>query len=103
VCKQIIILQHVSALYGHHQVKYLQSLSALLLFISTYFSFCDYCFQADEEGEAKGSAYRMLMGKPEGKKPLGRPRRRCLYNIKMDLRGIGWDGRDWIGTSGGLL
>jgi hypothetical protein len=37
-----------------------------------------------------------LAGKPEGKKPLGRPRRRWVDNIKMDLRDIGWDGRDWI-------
>jgi hypothetical protein len=37
----------------------------------------------------KRNAYRILMGKPEGKKPLGRPRCRWLYNIKMDLREIG--------------
>jgi hypothetical protein len=36
------------------------------------------------------------VGKPEGKRPLGRPRRRWVDNIKMDLREIGWDGRDWI-------
>jgi hypothetical protein len=34
----------------------------------------------------KRNAYRILAGKPEGKKPLGRPRRRCVDNIKMDLR-----------------
>jgi transposase len=34
--------------------------------------------------------------KPEGKRPLGRPRRRWVDNIKMDLREIGWDGVDWI-------
>jgi hypothetical protein len=33
---------------------------------------------------------------PEGKRSLGRPRRRWVDNIKMDLGGIGWDGRDWI-------
>jgi hypothetical protein len=38
----------------------------------------------------------MLVGKPEGKRPLGRPRRRWVDNIKMDLGQIGWDGRDWI-------
>jgi hypothetical protein len=42
------------------------------------------------------NAYRILVGKPEGKRPLGRPRRRWVDNIKMDLREIGWDGRDWI-------
>jgi hypothetical protein len=41
-------------------------------------------------------AYRILVGKPEGKRPLGRPRRRWVDNIKMDLREIGWDGMDWI-------
>jgi hypothetical protein len=38
----------------------------------------------------------MLVGKPEGKRPLGRPRRRWVDNVKMDLRGIGWGGMDWI-------
>jgi hypothetical protein len=41
-------------------------------------------------------AYRTLVGKPEGKRPLGRPRHRWMDNIKMDLGEIGWDGRDWI-------
>jgi hypothetical protein len=36
------------------------------------------------------------MGKPEGKRPLGRPRRRWVDNIKMDLREIRWDDMDWI-------
>jgi hypothetical protein len=36
-----------------------------------------------------------LVGKPEGKRPLGRPRRRWVDNIKMDLREIGWDDVDW--------
>jgi hypothetical protein len=39
---------------------------------------------------------RILVGNPDGKSPLGRPRRRCVDNIKMDLREIGWDGMDWI-------
>jgi hypothetical protein len=42
------------------------------------------------------NAYRILVGKPEGKRPLGRPRRRWVDNIKMDLMKIGWDGVDWI-------
>jgi hypothetical protein len=42
------------------------------------------------------NAYRILVGKPEGKRPLGRPRRRWVDNITMDLREIGWDGVDWI-------
>jgi hypothetical protein len=56
------------------------------------------------------NAYRILVGNPDGKRPLGRPRHRWVNNIKMDLREIGWDGMDWIGliwlgigTSGVLL
>jgi hypothetical protein len=41
-------------------------------------------------------AYRILVGKPEGKRPLGRPRRRWVDNIKIDLREIGWNDVDWI-------
>jgi hypothetical protein len=44
----------------------------------------------------KRNAYRILVGKPEGKRPLGRPRSRWVNNIKMDLREIGRDGMDWI-------
>ncbi|KAJ4447739.1 hypothetical protein ANN_09747 [Periplaneta americana] len=46
-------------------------------------------------GESR-NAYRVLIGKPEGKRPLGRPRRRWEDNIKMDLREMGYDDRDWI-------
>jgi hypothetical protein len=42
----------------------------------------------------KRNAYRILVGNPEGKRPLGRPRRRWVDNIKMDLREIEWDGGD---------
>jgi hypothetical protein len=56
----------------------------------------------------KRNVYRILVGKPEGKRPPGRPRRRWVDNIKIDLKEIGWDGMDWIDlgqirTSGGLL
>jgi hypothetical protein len=44
----------------------------------------------------KRNVYRILVGKPEGKRPLGRPRRRWVDNIRMDLGEIGWDGMDWI-------
>jgi hypothetical protein len=44
----------------------------------------------------KRNAYRILVGKPEGKRPLGRPRRRWVDNIKIDLGEIGWDGNDWV-------
>jgi hypothetical protein len=42
------------------------------------------------------NAYTILVGKPEGKGPLGRPRRMWVDNIKIDLREIRWDGVDWI-------
>jgi hypothetical protein len=44
----------------------------------------------------KRNAYMILVVKPEGRRPLGRQRRRWEDNIKMDLREIGCDGRDWI-------
>jgi hypothetical protein len=45
---------------------------------------------------AKRKAYRLLVGKPEGKRPIGRPRRRWVDSTKIDLREIRWDGMDWI-------
>jgi hypothetical protein len=58
-------------------------------------------------GEGKG-AYRILVGRPEGRRLLGKPRRRWDDNIKMDLEEVGWGawtGLIWlrIGTGGGLL
>jgi hypothetical protein len=52
--------------------------------------------------------YKVLVGRPEGKRPLGRPRRRWENGIRMDLREIGLEGVDWIRlpqdrTGGGLL
>jgi hypothetical protein len=44
----------------------------------------------------KRNAYRILVGKPEGRRPLGRPRRRWVDTIKMDLGEVGLDGVDWI-------
>jgi hypothetical protein len=56
----------------------------------------------------KRNAYRLLVGKPEGKRPLGRPRRRWVDNIRMDPErwdGVMWTGLGWlrIGTGGELL
>jgi hypothetical protein len=45
--------------------------------------------------EGRG-VYRLLVGRPEGKRPLGRPRRTWEDNIKMDFRDIGVDGANWI-------
>jgi hypothetical protein len=44
----------------------------------------------------KRNAYRILVGNPEGKRPLRRPTRTWMDNIKIDLRERGWDGLDWI-------
>jgi hypothetical protein len=46
-------------------------------------------------GEGR-NVYRVLVGKPEGKRPLERPRRRWKDGIKMDLREIGWEAVEWI-------
>jgi hypothetical protein len=54
-------------------------------------------------GETR-NAYRLLVGKPEGKRPLGRRRRRWVDNIKMDLKRdrMGWCGVDWIELAQGM-
>jgi hypothetical protein len=53
------------------------------------------CSAYDEER----GMYRCLMGKRDGKRPLGRPRRRWDENIKMDLQEVGCGGMDWIGLA----
>jgi hypothetical protein len=47
----------------------------------------------------KRNTHRLLVGKPEGKKPLGRPRHRWVDNIRMDLGEVGWGDGDWIGLA----
>jgi len=49
-------------------------------------------------GEERG-VYRILVGKPEGKRPLGRPKRRWMHNIRMDLQEVGCGYMDWIGLA----
>ena len=49
-----------------------------------------------EEGR---SAFKTLTGKPTGKRPLGRPRRRCEDNIRMDLKEIGFNTRNWVDSA----
>jgi hypothetical protein len=47
----------------------------------------------------KRNAYTLLVANPEGKKSLGRPRRRLLDNIRMDVVEVGWGDMDWIGLA----
>jgi hypothetical protein len=47
----------------------------------------------------KRNGYKLLVGKPEGKRPLGRLRHRRVNNIRTDLLEIGWGGVDWIGLT----
>jgi hypothetical protein len=47
----------------------------------------------------KRNAYRLLVGNPDGKRPLGRPRRRWVDNIRMDLGEVGWGDVNWIGLA----
>jgi hypothetical protein len=54
--------------------------------------------QVAHMGEKRNS-YRLLVGKPEGKRPLGRPIRRWVDNIRMDLGEVGWGDVDWIGLA----
>jgi hypothetical protein len=49
--------------------------------------------------EKKRKAYRLMAGNPEGKRPLRRPRRRLVNNIKMDLGEVGWGDVDWKGLA----
>jgi hypothetical protein len=47
----------------------------------------------------KRNAYRLLVGNPEGKRSLARPRRRWVHNVRMDLGEVGWGDVDWIGLA----
>jgi len=47
----------------------------------------------------ESEVYRVLLGKPEGRRPLGRPRRRWVDNIRMDLQDVGCGYMDWIGLA----
>jgi hypothetical protein len=57
-----------------------------------------YNLKSSDDGE-KRNAYRLLVGKPEGKRPLGRPKRRSMDNIRMNLGEVGWGDVDWIGLA----
>jgi hypothetical protein len=70
---------------------------SIILSPTPKFSECYKCFQFSECFYLPNrSTNRILVGMPEGRRPLERSRRRWVHNIKMDLREIGWDGMDWI-------
>jgi hypothetical protein len=76
-CVPVVVLMKI---YLTHSAR-IEQRDLLLHYYKTYFS---HLFES------------VLMGKPEGKRPLGRPRRRWADNIKINLREIGWDDVDWI-------
>ena len=83
-------------LYSDAKNSFLKSVQALQAH-HTCFAF--YCFSHSSiMGERRG-VYRILMGKPEGKRPLGRPRHRWEDNIKMNIQEVGCGGMDWIGLA----
>ena len=79
------------------------------IFLISFLLLTQYCagdkIEKNEMGWACGAygwgegVYRVLVGKPEGKRPLGRPRHRCVDNIKMDLQEVGCGYMDWIGRA----
>ena len=80
-------------LYSDVKNSFLKSVQALQV-KHAYFAY--YCFKnSSNTGESRG-VYRVLVGKPEGKRPLGIPRRRWEDNIKMDLQEVGCGGMDWM-------
>ena len=65
---------------------------------SVIITLCECVYIALGMGEERG-VYRVLVGKPEGKRPLGRHRRRWVDNIRMDLQEVGCGYMDWIGLA----
>jgi hypothetical protein len=101
ILKQFCFLQLISATYNGEFISpayneelhnLYSSLSIIRMIKSRRMRWVGHIAQMGE----KGSAYGILVGKLEGKRPLGRPGCRWADNIKMDLREIGWDVVDWI-------
>jgi hypothetical protein len=84
------VLYIPSSVHYHHKVKKVD----FVLFICSV----EMRGHVARLGEKRNS-YRLLVGKPEGKRPLGRPRRRWVDNIRMDLGDVGWGDVDWIGMA----
>jgi hypothetical protein len=77
-------LASVRVLMSHNPACYWDSLTLLYVDVRT---------------SEKRNVYRLLVGKPEGKRPLGRPRRRWIDNIKMDILELGVSVVDWTGLA----
>jgi hypothetical protein len=88
--RQLFLLSEFSCIFQLHILIRLQVLVILVMCV---------CVCVCHMGERRG-AYRALVGKSEGRRPLGRPRRRWEDNIKMDLREVWWGGcrLDWSGS-----
>jgi hypothetical protein len=89
-------------MYNHNLHTYIQNLIFLNVNTIMIFYICIFLLRimrweghVARMGEGRG-VYRVLVGKPEGKKPLGRHRRRWEDNIKADLQEVGCEGVDWI-------
>jgi hypothetical protein len=79
----------------NEELHNLYSLPSIIRIIKSRWMWAGHVAQMEE----KRNVYRLLVGKPEGKRPLGRPRRRWIDNIKMDSLGIGLSVVDWIGLA----
>jgi hypothetical protein len=91
-------------------VKKVEFISDRMSYIILRGRWCDIVLNVHAPTEDKIEDIKEMVGKPEGKRPLGRPRRRWVDNINMGLSEIGWDGMVWsgliwlrIGTGGGLM
>ena len=80
---------------GTSETNYVYSPNIVRVIKSRRMRWAGHVARMDEER----GAYRVLVGKPEGKRPLGRPRRRWVDNIRMDLQEVGCGYVDWIGLA----
>ena len=86
--------------YKPNIVKHILNFNAVIQWNKFYFRYFIYLIRdlSTRVGEERG-VYRVLLGKPEGRRALGRPRRRWVDNIRMDLQEVGCGYMDWIGLA----
>jgi hypothetical protein len=90
--------------YHFHSFAYISSVSQKSILVTHFLTGLHllrvlFTFNRTSSAVIKRNVYRLLVGKPEGKRPLGRPRCRWMDNIKMDLLEIGVNVVDWIGLA----